>query len=148
MGVNNYESFATSCLMDAWLDIDDWGSSPDAETNNTVVYKINNNYYSKSAIDSIDLSAANTTDGLDISDGNSNVVYVTVDDTGTVEAYVWVQWSSLNEIEHPNINLNDKCIIGRIWVSNSTGGTITLGTKNLDDSSVTSLFEDVRWPIL
>lgn len=147
MLVNNYEEFASSNLMTAWLREKWGGTSADADTQNEVVYKVWNDFYTLSSVTTIDTDWGSVLWSYSVSDIYWNVIYVAVDSSQNVTARVWKEWDSINNVTHPDINLTDEAVVGRIWLYNNTGSGKTIWTDNLSDFS-TVLYEDIVWPAL
>lgn len=144
---SRFEDFATSNLLSADIDVDNWGTDPNLETNNTIIYKVQNEYNEKGAIDKITLSDAVANDSLTVTDWKYNVIYVTLQADWTVTSYLWSDWDSWNGVDHPDIDTNTECIIARVWLYNNTGSDQTVWTANVDTFS-TVIYENVVWPAL
>lgn len=114
----------------------------DALTANIITYTVDNVFYSKAAIATIDLSATTyATDGsLVISDTEWAEVYCMLDNAGAVTTHL-VQ---SNENWEPDAGL---VCFGKIHILNETGSDFTVGTTGLDTAGVTDTYYDLmRFP--
>lgn len=136
--IRNYKEFQAA-ITTGWLAIKTGGSA-DALTARAIMYrKTNGDLASLAAQATVDLSTASW--DLSLADTHENVVYVTVNDSGTVWLYAGTSAATWATVVEPTID-NDLTVVWRIWISNASGSAFTIGTTALDTASVTVLYED------